>query len=99
MFTKVLSQFWANINFLGNLQAYSFFFQRSDTFFYVISTCYDVVGLILPFLYVLRLVRKVFTKTTKTPCIASYQRMSKKSWPNLYSNLVYKMGKDYLDIQ
>ena len=25
--------------------------------------------------------------------------MSKKSWPNLYTNLLYKMGDDFLDIQ
>ena len=25
--------------------------------------------------------------------------MSKKSWTNLYSNLLYKMGHDFLDIQ
>ena len=25
--------------------------------------------------------------------------MSKKSWPNLYSNLLHKMGQDFLDIQ
>ena len=24
--------------------------------------------------------------------------MSKKSWPNLYSNLLYKMGHEFLDI-
>ena len=26
-------------------------------------------------------------------------RMSKKSWPNLYSKLLYKLGKDFLKIQ
>ena len=25
--------------------------------------------------------------------------MSKKSWPDLYSNLLHKMGQDFLDIQ
>ena len=25
--------------------------------------------------------------------------MSKKSWPILYSNLLYKMGQDFLDMQ
>ena len=28
-----------------------------------------------------------------------YNCMSKKSWPILYSNLLYEMGRDFLDMQ